>query len=159
MRAFLCAGFIAVGFSVPAQAYTFDIDLTQTYGHEVGGVDGVSDNNTFSVTALSSYQTVNNVTFTFDGLTFTGTLGVGFNNGTTTIDSLNFSGSNGTNQISINLNSFNLYGPISDGNTIGGSVTESLAATPLPATLPLFASGLAALGAFRWRKRRNAAAA
>jgi hypothetical protein len=39
---------------------------------------------------------------------------------------------------------------------VGGSVT---AATPVPATLPLFASGLAGAGVFRWAKRRKQKAA
>jgi hypothetical protein len=39
------------------------------------------------------------------------------------------------------------------------SVTDNLAATPLPAALPLFAGGLGALGLLGWcRKRKNAAA-
>jgi hypothetical protein len=33
------------------------------------------------------------------------------------------------------------------------------AATPLPAALPLFATGLGALGLFRWRRKQKAAAA
>ena len=34
----------------------------------------------------------------------------------------------------------------------------TLATTPLPATLPLFATGLAALGLLGWRRKRKAAA-
>jgi hypothetical protein len=34
-----------------------------------------------------------------------------------------------------------------------------LSATPLPATLPLFATGLGAMGLFGWRKKRKNAAA
>jgi hypothetical protein len=37
-----------------------------------------------------------------------------------------------------------------------GSVQASTSATPLPTTLPLFASGLGALGLLRWRKRQKA---
>jgi hypothetical protein len=36
--------------------------------------------------------------------------------------------------------------------------TAAVAATPLPAALPLFASGLGALGLLGWRKKRRAAA-
>ncbi|HXW64800.1 MAG TPA: VPLPA-CTERM sorting domain-containing protein [Burkholderiaceae bacterium] len=36
--------------------------------------------------------------------------------------------------------------------------SPNLAATPLPAALPLFASGLGALGLFGWRRKRNSAA-
>jgi len=38
------------------------------------------------------------------------------------------------------------------------NVDVELAATPLPATLPLFASGLGALGLLGWRRKRKAAA-
>ncbi len=40
-----------------------------------------------------------------------------------------------------------------------GSVTVAPAATPLPATLPLFAGGLGAMGLFGWRRKRKNAAA
>jgi hypothetical protein len=46
-------------------------------------------------------------------------------------------------------------GAISTETTIAHHVT----ATPLPATLPLFATGLGAIGLFGWRKKRKAAAA
>lgn len=46
---------------------------------------------------------------------------------------------------------------VSDGVGNGGSCGAS--ATPLPATLPLFASGLGALGLFGWRRKRKDAAA
>jgi hypothetical protein len=40
-----------------------------------------------------------------------------------------------------------------------GSWTEEVAITPLPAALPLFATGLGALGLLGWRRKRKAAAA
>ena len=36
------------------------------------------------------------------------------------------------------------------------AVTPQVAATPLPATLPLFASGLAVMGLLGWRRKRHA---
>jgi hypothetical protein len=42
-------------------------------------------------------------------------------------------------------------------NFSNGQITIS-AATPVPAALPLFATGLAALGLLGWRKKRKAAA-
>ena len=41
----------------------------------------------------------------------------------------------------------------------GGSITTEIAATPLPAALPLFAGGLGALGLFGWRRKRKNATA
>ena len=38
------------------------------------------------------------------------------------------------------------------------SITINTATTPLPAALPLFASGLGALGLLGWRRKRKAAA-
>ncbi len=59
----------------------------------------------------------------------------------------------------VNLaNSTFLNNSASFGNDIynnGGTV----AATPLPAALPLFASGLGALGLFGWRRKRKPQAA
>lgn len=49
---------------------------------------------------------------------------------------------------------------VGTSDSFGGSLDDvSLVAnTPLPAALPLFASGLGALGLLRWRKKRKAAA-
>ena len=50
----------------------------------------------------------------------------------------------------------------SDPHAIDGYIhpaTFSVTPTPLPAALPLFATGLGALGLFGWRKKRKAAAA
>jgi hypothetical protein len=55
-----------------------------------------------------------------------------------------------------------------NGNTIGSlngldnvTVTDqgAVSATPLPAALPLFASGLGAMGLFGWRRKRKNIAA
>lgn len=43
--------------------------------------------------------------------------------------------------------------------TVNGDVFSATSATPLPAALPLFASGLGALGLLGWRRKRKAAAA
>jgi hypothetical protein len=48
---------------------------------------------------------------------------------------------------------------VGTSDSFGGSLDDvSLVATPLPAALPLFASGLGALGLFGWRRKRKASA-
>jgi hypothetical protein len=44
-------------------------------------------------------------------------------------------------------------------NTLVSSATAEVSATPLPAALPLYATGLGALALLRWRKRRKGLAA
>jgi hypothetical protein len=46
--------------------------------------------------------------------------------------------------------------PVDTGTNLG---TWSASATPLPATLPLFATGLGGVGLLGWRKKRKAATA
>jgi len=43
--------------------------------------------------------------------------------------------------------------------TLGVTTVNALASTPLPATLPLFATGLAGLGLLGWRRKKKAIAA
>ena len=49
--------------------------------------------------------------------------------------------------------------PLSFGNLFISSDGSIAAATPIPSSLPLLATGLAALGMLAWRKRRQGAAA
>ena len=49
--------------------------------------------------------------------------------------------------------------PLSFGNLLISSDGSIAAATPIPSSLPLLATGLAALGMLAWRKRRQGAAA
>jgi len=52
-------------------------------------------------------------------------------------------------------NGFSINGPLMI-TPVGGNVGTPPAATPLPATLPLFATGLGALGLLGWRRKRKA---
>lgn len=45
------------------------------------------------------------------------------------------------------------------GTSVVGSASPGVATTPLPAALPLFATGLGAMGLFGWRRKRKSAAA
>ena len=59
------------------------------------------------------------------------------------------------------------FNALNNGNPDAGYPTAghwtatfpTITATPLPAALPLFATGLGAMGLFGWRKKRKAAAA
>ena len=51
------------------------------------------------------------------------------------------------------------YANIHDATFPGGEIRGWLVATPLPAALPLFATGLGALGLLGWRRKRKAQAA
>jgi hypothetical protein len=55
----------------------------------------------------------------------------------------------------------NSSGDVTEGNeTFGFSITDfnaTVSATPIPATLPLFVSGLAGIGFLGWKRRRSAA--
>jgi len=50
----------------------------------------------------------------------------------------------------------NVHGPVISGISV--SETAAVAATPIPAALPLFASGLGGLGFMGWRRRQRATA-
>lgn len=50
------------------------------------------------------------------------------------------------------------FTPVSSTFTPGGSTAGDPAATPLPATFPLFATGIAGLGLLAWRRKRKSRA-
>jgi hypothetical protein len=161
--ALLYAALIAAALSAPAHAstVTYDITLTQTSGTLLTGSDFSVTSTPFTITvpAKGFLQDTPTVSFTIGGATYTSTLDVQFN-GPTITNIYGFSNTeNGDTLSSIGLTSFQLYGA-GIGSTIGGTVSmqPAPAVTPIPATLPLFATGLAALGLLAWsRKRRNVA--
>jgi len=80
-------------------------------------------------------------------------------------DSVNFALVEGTRTTTFDLvldsHFFGLLGQTFSTPGLSGSVTYDFApaaATPLPATLPLFASGLGALGLLGWRRKRKSRA-
>jgi hypothetical protein len=83
----------------------------------------------------------------------------------------NFVGANGTNRLSVMSDTtLPALVTVADGNPIGfGTADDEIAITavfhdlgdvptPLPAALPLFATGLGALGLLGWRRKRKAQA-
>jgi hypothetical protein len=171
--ALIGAGLIAVGFSAPAHAstmQTYDITLTQKSGTLITGsplADFTVTSAPFTITVPTSgfLQDTPTVSFTIAGKTYTSVLDVQFN-GPTVTSIFNFSATVGEDTLSsIGLTSFQLSSsnnPCCDiPTTIGGTVAFALApaATPLPATLPLFAGGLGFVGYLTRRKKRAQAVA
>jgi hypothetical protein len=68
----------------------------------------------------------------------------------------------GVNPIKLNLSDGTSFLQCNFGNATCTSITSQSvdvsAATTLPAALPLFASGLGAMGLFGWRRKRKGAA-
>jgi hypothetical protein len=114
----------------------------------------------FTITVPTSgfLQDTPTVSFTIAGKTYTSVLDVQFN-GPTITSIFGFSDTvNGDTLTSIGLTSFQLFGT-GISSTDGGTVTiNAVAATPLPAALPLFAGGLGLLGMFARRRKQKASA-
>jgi len=170
VSALLCACLIAA-FSGAARAstLTYDITLTQTYGTLITGSDFTVTSTSFSVPSpTTGYQqeSTGSFSFTIDGKVYTSSATIQFLALGPSLNGLyGFSATQGEDTLSIgSLSSFQLSStnsPVDDiPSTIGGTVkVNELAATPLPATLPLFAGGLGAMGLLGWRRKRNAQAA
>ena len=54
---------------------------------------------------------------------------------------------------------YSFFDNLTPTNNASGTITASPATVPLPSTLPLFATGLGALGLLGWRRKRKAQAA
>jgi hypothetical protein len=159
----------------PSQALTFQFSFTGIGGTVTGEIDGLVDNDTSSATHLviNSYPALLDVgvaapfdaVATADGI-FYNSFAVAGGVIQTYLFAANHAfqwGGTGGWQLCFSYNQqCQALAYLSDGtNTVSGSqVTFSqVAATPLPAALPLFATGLGALGLLRWRRRRKNAAA
>jgi hypothetical protein len=152
---------------VPANAVTFDFSYFSTNTpnlsgsgeftasfiggseYQLTGITGFGGNNDTAITSLSGYAAADNILF-YPTQPFVDFGGISFNTADGNAWNIYWNGYYGV--LDFNTN------PIGYPNsvTIDFSVTE----TPLPAALPLFAGGLAALGLFgRHRKRKVAAMA
>jgi hypothetical protein len=169
---------IAVAFSSlsGAQANTFTFD----WSLNIGGVQG-SGTMTGAFAGSNSY-TITGLSGTFNGSTITGLIGVGgyFGNDNT----LYYPASLQVDQDGISFNveveeltksgpeneveDVNLFDGFGSGPwleyTVDGSIylvgpgAFSASPTPLPGTLPLFATGLGGLGLLNWRRKGKARA-
>jgi hypothetical protein len=158
------AGLFTTAFAGQASASTvvYDLTLTATYdsqGATLATYDGtgtITLGSAPSASGTTDYATAQ-VTFTVDGQMFSGTAtDVAFLNGS--FNSAQFSEQIGSNPNRFDLQTSGVYAYYYDneGQDASGSITSSLAATPLPAALPLFAGGLGIMGLFGRRRKRMA---
>jgi hypothetical protein len=155
----------------PARANTYTLALTDTGNSTYSGtgtlviVGAPSPTNSYDDFCLSngcgggtltslSFRLNNGDTFSTSDSGVSGVSAV-FDDGT--LQSIGFYDNFSTYQFTITSDLDYTYHFYSPQFTAGGTI--SLATTPLPATLPLFAGGLGAMGLFGWRKKRKSVAA
>ena len=187
MSAFLYAGLIAAGLSAPADATTYNVDVVSGTDSIVGTISTDGATGTLAAADITGVDVVvspNNGSsnYTIDigaGCTFpTSCISVGGSSLQATATTLSFEFET-TTFAALQVTSFFL-GPYFDledsayaaggqvvvSGGIGGTTTDEpapssdvigVAATPLPAALPLFAGGLGALGLFGWRRKKKSA--
>jgi len=131
---------------------TFDTDNTalSTYN----GTGSITLSSAPSATTLSSYSS-SPVTFLIDGESFSGTAtGVQFLDGN--FWNATFSEQIGVSPLRFDLQTTSGYAFYYNNETqeAAGTITSSLATTPLPTTLPLFAGGLGFIGYLTRRRKR-----
>lgn len=166
--------------SVPARALTFDFSFTDTIGDVSGTVTGqivgLSNNSTGPATALyidSAPAGLDlSITTTFDVLSSTNTVDLNsftVSGGQVTagaFQSLYKSGSSADFSLSLFYDctdcspstSGQLVNEPGDSLAVQNETTLSISPTPLPAALPLFGTGLFALGLLGWCRKRRAQA-
>jgi hypothetical protein len=163
-------GVALIAVASPAHALTFDFSYSALDGsfsgqgdfitgstsspYLVTGVTGTAINGNASsvIAGTSTFASADNLLF-FPTQPYIDFFGISF----ATVGS-------GAFNLYFNNVEFNGYGVLrqsSDptGMSAGTEVRLNVSATPLPASLPLFAGGLAAIGLLLWRRRRNSATA
>ena len=173
MRRLALAAVAAVLVSSPSYADVFDFSYNIA-GDPANGIIGImaSGQLTADSTATPGEFTVTSITGMRNGEQITGLLPVGglFNDDlifTTNphVDSSGLgytvmgAGDDGRGDVTV----FNVLGAYLENDTGGNfsssfTLTPEAAATPLPAGLPLFATGLGTLGLLGWRRKRRASA-
>ena len=133
-----CAEYFSVQ---PGGMITVTFDTPQTSLNLLWGTVDVASGYNLVTTNASSPQTI-------DGAT---------------IDSLMGSPASGTVDAAVEITGLNSFTSVTFQDTTGNSPAfefdiAGVAQTPLPAALPLFATGLGAMGLFGWRRKRKAQA-
>lgn len=186
MRTKLLGLILCIALVGPAEAATYDIDFVDGVYTISGSMttDGTSpvaaaDISAYSLSFINSGSTVFTLTnsnaspstplITGSDLTTTATT-ISFNFGDDSAFGSAYFESSGAysigfyNEFSANLTTGEIeIGTPGNADILlyptGDVVLGSVSTTPLPATLPLFATGLGALGLFGWRRKRKAAVA
>ena len=142
--------FAAVGSGLSGFAGGIDIDADGTIHAISGG---------FATIGTFARNTWNTVSLDLDYATQTYSIIL---NGTTLANNVDFCGSNsgctGANVSAYSDGFFDSFGAtnVNDEGILDNYSVSTPAATPLPAALPLFATGLGGLGLLGWRRKRKA---
>jgi hypothetical protein len=168
--ALIAAALFAAQIPVAAKAstLTYNLSLNPIFGPEGGtGSFTIAAPPVGSSGTLTQVNGLTAMDFKIDGLDFalnsSSQVTYFYQGSNLVLASLFYGGTIGTSQLlSITLGSSGGYS-FTD-NAPGGAAFDtigsvSISATPLPAALPLFASGLAAAGLIGWRRKRKAALA
>jgi hypothetical protein len=149
----LISTLIILVFASPSHALTFQFSFANIHGFISGledntlgqAADSVAVTVSPSVGGLGEYAPGDFNTFNVSSGAITG----GF-----------FQGDSATHHLVMNLGIGIGILTLIDGGGLGGDISFSLVAeqTPLPAALPLFTTGLGALGLLGWRRKRKQAA-
>ena len=173
----LLGAFIGLGVGNPVQAATFTFSFNNVNGAVNGTVSGMivlpNGNGTFAASSLSItgfpsalnlgappinfVPPVNENSFTVsNGNITSGHFNANINGNTAFLLASLVFGNAGAS--ALDLLNCACFGTQGVRDTSSSTLTFAVAATPLPAALPLFATGLGVLGLLGWRRKRKAAA-
>jgi hypothetical protein len=158
---------ITPGVILPGVTYSTPV-ATGNFFNIDGGAGGYVGGFLDSVVGLKTLTiTFDNpqVGFGFDTADLMGSFNVQIFSGATVLSNQTFSGARfyGFQDSSADITSVTITGAAAGGNVIGFDLdnftynaTPTVSAVPVPAALPLFATGLAGLGLLGWRRKKAA---
>ena len=152
----------------PASAITLNVGESAVYNFDFTGNTPAPPYQTVNINfVVSGGPPTGMATFDlFDGLNATGTLLSHIPPVTVALGAIHLVNANSAGFIdgifSVRINSFNatfdVVSASADAFTVTGALTSvdgTLATTPLPAALPLFAGGIGAMSVFAWKRKRK----
>ena len=161
---FNAAPFIGPAGTPPASVsgdFTLTIDTSQVYNNQTSGITlnslGVTASEGLAFSYPLTYGPYSDILVIGGSSPTAGTVSAGTNNFYLQIEDFS------TTPTFLQFG-YTVANPAEDyfyTNQLNGSVTVTpvVSSTPLPAALPLFATGLGAMGFFGWRRKRKAAVA